>query len=102
MTTEKRATDVLVKYTGPLSFGMFLRAARTSLDLTQPEMGKLLGISKANVCDIEKGRQLVAPELAKKIAKKSGLSEKLAVQACLQDLLKQAKIKYEVKLIEAS
>lgn len=102
MTTNNRATTQLSKSTGPLTFGMFLRVARNSLDLTQSEMAAILEISKSNLCDIEKGRQLVSPEFAKKVAKKAGLSEEIAVQACLQDQLKKAKIKYQVSLIRAS
>lgn len=102
MTTKNRAVTALLKSTGPLSFGMFLRVARTSLGLTQSEMAVILEISKSNLCDIEKGRQLVSPDFAKKVAKKAGLSEEIAVQACLQDQLKKAKIKYNVSLTRAS
>ena len=81
---------------GPLTFGMFLNAARTNLDLTQVEMGKKLNVSKSVICDIEKGRQLVSPKMALKIAKKVGLSEKLAVKLCLQDQLNRDRIKMTV------
>jgi DNA-binding XRE family transcriptional regulator len=67
-----------------------MRVARTSLDLTQDEFGKKLGLSRANVCDIEKGRQLVSTEFAVKVAQKAGLSEKMALQACLQDQVRKA------------
>jgi len=78
------------KEMGPLTFAIYMSAARTSTDLTQREFGEKLGISAANVCDIEKGRQLVGPELALKVARKAGLSEKLALQACLQDQVRRA------------
>ena len=94
----KELLPFLEKLDGPLTFGMFLRAARTTLDLTQVAMAKKLGISRGTLCDIEKGRQLVSPALAVKIAKKSGLSEKVAVKACLQDQLNKAKIKMKVDL----
>jgi transcriptional regulator with XRE-family HTH domain len=102
MITKNRAVRELSKFTGPLTFGMFLRVARNSMELTQSEMATMLEISKSNLCDIEKGRQLVSPEFAKKVAKKAGLSEEMAVQACLQDQLKKAKIKYQVSLVRAS
>ena len=98
MATKTKAANELEKETGPVTFGMFLRVARKSLDITQVELAKILGISKASLCDIERGRQMVSPELAMKIATKAGLSKKLAVQACLQDQLKKAKIKMTVKL----
>ena len=90
--TTKKLSLYLEKNLGAFSFAMFLRAARTSADLTQVKMAQLLGISKGTLCDIEKGRQLVSPSLAQKISKKVGFSEKLAIQACLQDQLKKAKI----------
>lgn len=98
MSTDKRVLSVIEKDIGPLTFGMFLRAARTSKDLSQAEMARFLGISRGTLCDIEKGRQLVSPTLAAKIAKKAGLSTTIAVKACLQDQLDKAKIKMTVDL----
>ena len=85
--TTKKAIDLVENEVGIITFGTFLRAARTSLNLTQAEIGKKLGISKSSICDIEKNRQLVSPGLALKIAKKAQLSEKPAVKLCLQDQL---------------
>ena len=98
MTTRRRASNVLTETIGPLSFGSFLRAARTGLEFTQDQMAISLGVTKSIICDIEKGRQLVSPVLARKIARKARLSEKLAVTLALQDQLKKAKIAYEVTL----
>ena len=97
-TADKELITMLEKETGPLTFGMFLRVARSSLDLSQVEMARQLGISRGTLCDIEKGRQLVSPSLAVKIAKKAGLSPTVAVKACLQDQLTKAKIKMKVDL----
>tara|TARA_B100001248_G_scaffold262722_1_gene261580 strand:- start:19308 stop:19616 length:309 start_codon:yes stop_codon:yes gene_type:complete len=100
MTTNKKASSLLKKEVGPLTFGTFLRSARTAMGLTQAEMAVKLGkeFSKSIICDIEKGRQLVSPKLAVKIAKKAGLSEQLAVKLCLQDQLNKAKIKMKVEV----
>lgn len=97
--STKRLKPVLEKEFGPLTFGVFLRAARTSLDLTQTEMAEKLGIAKGTLCDIEKGRQLVSPTLAVKIARMAKLSEAMAVQACIQDQLQKAKISLDVDLV---
>ncbi len=94
----KELLPLLEKQTGPLTFGMFLRAARTALDLTQAEMAAKLAVSRGTLCDIEKGRQLVSPALAMKIAKTAGLSPTVAVKACLQDQLRKANIKMTVDL----
>lgn len=54
MSTRKSLSKVLDKKLGAVSFGEFLRSARTMKDLSQTEMAKFLGISKSSLCDIEK------------------------------------------------
>ena len=98
MTINRHLLKTIEKDTGPITFGMFLRAARTSKDFSQVEMAAFLGVSRGTLCDIEKGRQLVSPTLAAKIAKKAGLSPTVAIKACLQDQLNKAKIKMIVDL----
>lgn len=90
MIIDRKFKTRFEKEMGPLTFAKFMLASRTSMDLTQEEFGKKLGLSRANVCDIEKGRQFVSPELAIKVARKAGLLEKLALQACLQDQVRKA------------
>jgi DNA-binding XRE family transcriptional regulator len=90
MSIDNKFKNKFEQEVGPLSFALFMRVARTTLDLTQQQMGKKLGLSRANICDIEKGRHLVSAELAIKIAKKSGLSQKMALKACLQDQVRKA------------
>jgi transcriptional regulator with XRE-family HTH domain len=92
------AKAYLDKKFGPFTFAMYARAMRTSKDMTQKEFACFLKMAPGTLCDIEKGRQLVSPTLAKKIAKKAGMSEILAVQVCLEDQLRKAKIKYKVTL----
>jgi DNA-binding XRE family transcriptional regulator len=100
MNTEKfDLSKILDKELGPVSFGGFLRAARASKDLSQTEMAKMLGIAKSTLCDIEKGRHLVSPELAAKIAKKCKLSVIVAVEAAIQDQLRKAKLGFKVNLV---
>jgi DNA-binding XRE family transcriptional regulator len=90
MTIDQKFKSKLKKEVGPLSFGLFMRVSRTSLGLTQEELAKRLGLTRGNVCDIEKGRQLVSTDLALKVARKAGLPEKLALKACLQDQVRKA------------
>lgn len=95
----KKLRPILEKEFGPLTFAMVVRVSRNSMDLTQVEFAKILGISKGTLCDIEKGRQAVSPRLASKIARKAGLSERVAVKTCLQDILNRAKIKMKVEIV---
>ena len=88
----------LEKELGPVTFAMFMRVARTSLDLTQIEMAKKLKMAPGTVCDIEKSRQLVSVSLAAKIAKTAKLSAKQAVAASMQDQLRKAKLDFVVSI----
>jgi DNA-binding XRE family transcriptional regulator len=100
MTTKgKEAIALLEKELGPLTFAMFLRASRSSMGITQVELAKTLSVAKGTLCDLEKGRQMASPTLAKRIALKAGFSVKTAIQACLQDQLNKAKIKLNVRLV---
>ncbi|MBF0205691.1 MAG: helix-turn-helix transcriptional regulator [Oligoflexia bacterium] len=94
-----RQKNIFNEKSGPESFGVFIRGARASLNLTQVEMAKKMGISKSTLCDIEMGRQLVSVALAVKIAKRCGLSELIAVQATIQDQLCKADLKFKVKMM---
>ena len=102
MSTKVDGQEFFKNLIGPVTFGTFMVAARTSMDLTQAEMGNIFGVSKSVVCDIEKGRQAVSPKLALKIARKAQLSEKVAVMLCLQDQLNRAKIKMKIRIEDAS
>ena len=75
---------------------------RTTLELSQVEMAKKLGISKAALCEIEKGRTLVSPQAATRYAKKAGFSQTVALEACLQDQLRKANIKKRVRIEDAA
>ncbi len=98
MSIDRKFKTRLEAEVGPLSFALFMRPARNSMDLSQEEFGTKLGLSRANICDIEKGRHLVSTELAVKVAKKAGLPEKLALQACLQDQVRKAGSEAQVKV----
>lgn len=98
----KNAISNLEKINGPFSFATFMLGVRTTLDLSQSEMAKKLGLSKSALCEIEKGRTLVSAQTAVKYAKKSGFSVTLALEACLQDQLNKAKIKKRVYIKDAA
>lgn len=100
MNIKKSADKILEEMVGPVNFGMFVRACRTTMDLTQVQMAKKLKMARGTLCDIEKGRQLVSPKLAIKIAKTAGMHERFALELCLADHLKKQKIKYKIKVLE--
>ena len=94
----KVANRVFEKALGPFTFATFMLGIRTTLDLSQVKMAKKLGISKAALCEIEKGRTFVSPQAAVRYAKKAGFSQTVAIEACLQDQLRKANIKKRVRI----
>jgi DNA-binding XRE family transcriptional regulator len=94
----KEANKVFEKVNGPFSFATFMLGIRTTLNLTQVEMANKLGISKAALCEIEKGRTHVSAQAAVRYAKRAGFSETVALEACFQDQLRKAKIKKRVRI----
>jgi transcriptional regulator with XRE-family HTH domain len=83
-----------------VDLAMFMRTARYSINLTQEQMAKKLGISRSQLSLIEKGKLAVTLEFAKKIAKLTGMSTQYATTLCLQDIIKRAKEKYQINLSE--
>ena len=98
----KEANQVFEKMSGPFTFATFMLGIRTTLNLTQVKMAKKLGISKAALCEIEKGRTLVSVRAAVRYAKKAGFSTIVALEACLQDQLRKANIKKRVRIEDAA
>lgn len=83
---------------GPMTFGMMVEALRTSAGLTQVALAKKLKISKANLCDIEKGRRFVSIERAVNLAKALGQPADFFVQIALQTQLNEAGLRMKVEL----
>ena len=96
--TTKKLIPHLEKDIGKMTFGMFLRVNRKRMELTQVEMAKKLKMARGTLCDIEKGRQIVSPQLAVKIAKICKFPNVIAVQLAVQDQLRKANLKYKVKI----
>lgn len=92
----------LEKRLGPMTMAMSLRSHRMSDYISQTDFAKKLKISKANLCDIEKGRKLVSLERAAKFAKILQMPEAYYVALALGDQLRAAHLKYEVFIKKAS
>jgi transcriptional regulator with XRE-family HTH domain len=92
----------LQKKYGPMSLGLFLRSIREADEISQIDFAKKLKISRANLCDIEKGRKLLSPERAMRFAKLLKLPEMTLIKLSLQDSLRQADAHYTIELTKAS
>ena len=102
MITKKwHGIDGLEKKYGPMTMGLYISAWRNADGLSLTQFAKKLKISRANLCDLEKGRKLVSPERAAKIAKAMAVPEALLIQLSIQDQLREMKLHYRVELKSA-
>ena len=83
---------------GPLTFGRMIESFRKCDELTQEQLAHKMGISKAHLCDIEKGRRMVSPERAAKFAKVMGYLMEQFVAVAIEDQLRKAGLPMKVLL----
>jgi transcriptional regulator with XRE-family HTH domain len=104
MSTEKKSYSIkdLEKRLGKLTVGEFLRSWRMSEEMSLKNFGKLIGLSIANLCDIEKGRKGVSPEKAEQIAKALKVPPALLVRLSIEESLQAAGLKYQVEIKPAA
>src|SRR5438128_8487945 len=77
---------------GPLSFGEMIESLREADGISQAELARKLKISRAHLCDIEKGRRVVVPRRAAEFARILGYSVDQFVAVALEDELRSAGI----------
>ena len=83
---------------GPLTFSTLVLTCREAEEMSQAELGELVGVSRAYVCDIEKGRRRATPERAAQIARALGMSESQFVRYALQDVIDDAGLDMSVRV----
>ena len=83
---------------GPLTLGDFLAAIREGEGWSQAELARRLSISRAHLCDIEKGRKTVTPARAAHFASELGYGSEQFVRLALQGLLTEAGLDFSVEL----
>jgi len=81
---------------GPLTLGGFLEAIRLGEEQSLAAFSKRLGISRTNLCDIEKGRRSVSLDRAAAWAKALGYADWQFVALALQDEVRAAGLKLKV------
>jgi transcriptional regulator with XRE-family HTH domain len=105
MSTDKRKAfgpKDLEKRLGKLTVGEFLHTWRVSEEMSLADFGKLVGMSVANLCDIEKGRKGVSPERAEQIAKAIGVPRALLIRLSIEQSLRAAGLRYTVEIKPAA
>ena len=88
----------LIKEHGPITFGRLLESHRKCEELTQEELGKKIGISRANICDLEKGRVIPSVKRAADIADALGLVKSVWIELALQDHLREQGFNFKVSI----
>lgn len=83
---------------GPLSLGETMRAIRECDGVSQADLARRARLSRQFVCDVEKGRRPVSPDLAVRFAKSLGYAEELFVRLALQDQLDSAGVQMTVSI----
>lgn len=82
----------------PLTFGRMLASIRQADDIVQADLARRMGISRANLCDIENGRRSVTVERAAQFARVLGYSVNQFVAVAVEDQLRKAGLKVKVRL----
>ena len=85
----------------PLTLGGLIESIRLGEEMPQNTFARKLGISPSHLCDIEKGRKVVAPERAARFANILGRSPEQFVRLSLQELIDQAGLKMRVNIVAA-
>ena len=83
---------------GPLTFSQMIESIRMADEISQVDLAKKMGMSRAHLCDIEKGRRIVTVERAAQFAKILGYSVHQFVALALEDQLKKMGLKVKVHL----
>ena len=87
---------------GRLTIAEILKTLRECDEVSQKDFATQLGISKQNLCDIEKGRKAVTPSRAAMFAKKLGYPPTAFIRIALQEELDRAGILITIRSIDAA
>jgi transcriptional regulator with XRE-family HTH domain len=83
---------------GPLTFGKMIESIRKADELSQVELAKKMKMSKAHLCDIEKGRRAVSLSRASEFAKILGYSPIVFISILIEDMVREAGLEVKVSL----
>ena len=102
MTTKQKndAQQMLEDIDGTLGFAGLMKSIRLGRGETQETFGKKIGITKQNVCDLEKGRWLPSTKSAIFFAKRLGYSPEVFVMMILQEEINKEHLNLEVRILK--
>jgi len=87
---------------GPLTLAGILRSLHACDEVSQKDFAARLGISKQNLCDIEKSRKAVTPSRAAIFAIKLGYPPTAFIRIALQEELDRAGVKIHINSVDAA
>jgi transcriptional regulator with XRE-family HTH domain len=87
---------------GPITIAEILKSLRECDEISQKDFAKMLGISKQNLCDIEKSRKAVTPSRAAIFAQKLGYPPTAFIRVALQEELDKAGLKIKIRSVDAA
>jgi transcriptional regulator with XRE-family HTH domain len=85
-----------------MTFGGAIRALRTSDEIPQVKLAKMLGVSKQFLSDVEHNRKEVGIAFAKKVAAVLGYSIEPLLELLIRQQLKRQRLNYTVEIKKAS
>lgn len=83
---------------GPLTFGEMIHSIRQADEISQTDLARRMEISRAMLCDIEKGRRPVSVERAKSFAEVLGYSVTQFVAVAVEEQLRKSGFKAKIYL----
>lgn len=102
-TKDSLGTEwIAKKLGGPMTLGMAIEGLRGLYGESQTAFAKKLGVSRAYLCDIEKGRRLVSPGKAAQYAQTLKHPPEYFVQLAIDDLLQAEGLKMKAHVQKAA
>ena len=97
--TKSNTMKYLERVAGrPLTLGGLIESIRLGEEMSQSAFAQKLGVSPSHLCDIEKGRKVVGPERAARLARILDRSPEQFVRLSLQELINEAGLKMRVNI----
>lgn len=81
-----------------LTFGRMIESIRKADEISQIELARKMKISKAHLCDLEKGRRTVTFTRAIQFAKVLGYSETQFVALAIEEQLEDVGMKVKISM----
>lgn len=83
---------------GSLTFGKMIESIRKSDEISQVELAAKMNMSKAHLCDIEKGRRSITLARAIQFAKALGYSQTQFISKAIEEQAREVGLKIKITI----